>query len=492
MKPLRILALAIVVAFGLASVAQAQDDVAEKTLRDRVETTDGKDKAAANAELGKYLEGQSRWSEAASAWRQARRLRGDVSDLEGESRALLAFAEDVIAQGETGTAAAAAFEDARTALARARTAGSKSVDVALGLARCAEFGGDAPTRLAELKTATAAAPDDIRATRAFAAALATAGDPAESLRLCAELSDAHPNDAEIAIALSAAATRAGDEAKQRVAGIRAVTAAPTDVRGWSVLWHIYAPKQRWGELADAYVELAKANPSGPWSARYAGIACSKARRFDEALDWLEKAWARNSKDTVARSEAGKILWYEKNDRPGAVKMYSEALAADAASADAYVGLYNIAARYDAEGDKVAASKVFELLTSARPEDPVARNNYANSLRFAGRYDDSEKEYLAAIAKFPQDAQVRNDYALLLDVESRTDEARKVLTAAHEVDPSNNDSMENLGFLARARGDTADALLWFRLAHAALVGKGENDHKHRINVDDQRWPLPPLK
>jgi hypothetical protein len=52
-------------------------------------------------------------------------------------------------------------------------------------------------------------------------------------------------------------------------------------------------------------------------------------------------------------------------------------------------------------------------------------------------------------------------------------------------------MENLGFLARARGDTADALKWFRMAHANLVAKGENDHKHRINVDDQRWPLPPL-
>jgi Flp pilus assembly protein TadD len=175
-----------------------------------------------------------------------------------------------------------------------------------------------------------------------------------------------------------------------------------------------------------------------------------------------------------------------------VRVYGEALAADPASSDAYTGLFNIAARYDREGEKAAASKVFGMLKDARPKDPLARANYANSLRFSGRYDDSEREYLAAIADFPNEAQLRNDYALLLDVEGRNADSTAVLKAAHEVDPANNDSMENLGFLARARGDTAEALKWFRMAHAALVKKGDSDHKHRINVDDQRWPLPPLK
>src|SRR5262249_27639106 len=147
-------------------------------------------------------------------------------------------------------------------------------------------------------------------------------------------------------------------------------------------------------------------PDGPWSARYAGVACSTARRFDEALEWLEKAWTRNAKDTVARSEAGRILYYQKNDRPGAMRLFLEALAADPPHPHPYAGLYNIAARYDAEGDKVMASKVFGMLKDARPDDPVARANYANSLRFAGRYDESEKAYVAAIAQFPNDAQMR--------------------------------------------------------------------------------------
>jgi Flp pilus assembly protein TadD len=210
------------------------------------------------------------------------------------------------------------------------------------------------------------------------------------------------------------------------------------------------------------------------------------------MTWLEKAWTLNKKDAVARTETAKILYYQKNDRAKALATYREALAADPKNADAYTGIYYMATRYDAEGDKKAASQVFEILAQTRPHDPLAQNNYANSLRFAGRYDDSERQYLASIAAFPTDAQLRNDYALLLDVEGRGDDAWKALLAAHEVDPANNDSMENLAFLARARGDRDEALKWFRMAHDALVTKGEDDHKHRINVDDQRWPLPPLR
>jgi tetratricopeptide (TPR) repeat protein len=489
--------VAAVLALGLAATAAAQDDAssdaAEQRLRDRVEATQGTEKGAAAAELARLLESQTRWSEAASAWRQARKLRGDLADVEGEARAVLGFAEDVTAQGESAAAVSAAFEDAKTALRRARDAGSKSIDVALGLARCAEVAGDDATRIAELTSAYQSSPkDDVRAAHALAAAQAVRGAGADALGACQMLADAHPGDVELALALHDAAERANDETKRREGAVRAVRAAPADVRGWSALWKLYVPKSRWGELADVYVELASAHADGPWGPRYAGIACSQARRYDEALTWLQKAWDRSRKDAVARTEAAKILHYQKLDRPGALAMYREALAADPRNAEAYAGVYAMAVRYDAESDKKAAARIFEILAKERPNDPLAQNNYANSLRFAGRYDDSEREYLAAIAAFPTDAQLRNDYALLLDVEGRGDDARRVLVAAHEVDPANNDSMENLAFLARAKGERDEALKWFRMARAALVARGEDDHKHRINVDDQRWPLAPLR
>ncbi len=487
-------ALAAVLVFHAAVVAQegAAPATDEKSLRALVESSEGKAKGAAAAELAQLLESESRWSEAASEWRQARRLRGTVSDHEGEARALLAFAEDVAAQGESGSSVAAAFEDAQTALRRARQAGSKSVEVALGLGRCAEIAGEPATRIAELTAAVAAAPDDLRLSWALAAALLAEGRTGEAIAIFRRLSDAQPGDADLALALHGAAKAAGDDALQESSAARMIAAAPDDVRGWNALWHTFAPKQRWGELSVAAVGLAKANPGGTWAARYAGMSCSMARRFDDAIEWLDKAWDRKKTDSLARSEAARILMNEKKDRDRAVAYYTEALAADPASAKAYDGLFFIAKRSTDEGNPKASVGLFEILARARPKDAQAQNNYANSLRFAGRYDESERAYLATIALFPSEGQLRNDYALLLDVLGRNDEATKVLAEAHELDPANNDSMENLGFLARAKGDRDLALLWFRKAHATLVARGENDHKHRINVDDQRWPLPPLR
>jgi tetratricopeptide (TPR) repeat protein len=473
----------------LAASAFAQDDP-ERALRGRIEAAAGDAaKGAAAAELAKFLESQSRWSEAASEWRQARRARGELADLEGEARTLLAFAEDVVVSGGTGAEISAAFEDARTALKRAREAGAKSPGVAVGLARCAEISGDTATQIEELKTAADAAGDDVRPARALAAAYAAAGRGDEASALLTRLSDARPKDVSLALALYDAA--GADEAKKLVAATRAIEAAPEDVRGWSALWRIYSPKQRWAELADAATARAKATPDAVAPAHYAGVACARARRFDEALSWLEKAWTAKDGQPNSRCEAARILMTEKNDRKGAIKLLTEAFALDPTNQQAADLTFFLAKRIHDEGDPKSASPLFEMIAKSRPRDPLAQNNYANSLRFAGRYDECERTYLRYIEAFPNDAQLRNDYALLLDVEGRVEETTVVLRAAHEADPSNNDSMENLGFHARLRGDREEALKWFRLAHANLLAKGENDHKHRINVDDQRWPLPDL-
>jgi Flp pilus assembly protein TadD len=228
-------------------------------------------------------------------------------------------------------------------------------------------------------------------------------------------------------------------------------------------------------------------------AHYAGVACARARRFDEALTWLEKAWTVNKDkgDPDARCEAARILVTEKNDRERAVKLLTEAFALAPMNEQANNLMFFLAKRFADEGLVKRASELFEVIAKARPNDQLAQNNFANSLRFAGRNDDCEKTYLALIERFPNDAQLRNDYALLLDCLGRNDDARKVLLAAHDVDPMNNDSMENLAFLARAKGDREESLKWFHAAYVVAVAKNELTARHRITLDDQRWPLPPL-
>ena len=488
-RPILLLAGLAVLLLGV-SVARSQEDAAdEKALHDRVEATQGRDRGAANAELARFLEKQSRWSEASSTWRQARKLRGDLADAEGEARTLLAFAEEVLASGEGATAVTAVFEDARVALRRARDAGSRSVEVAMGLARCAETAGDMETVLAELTGAAAAAPLDLRPARALVAAYTVAGRATEALSLCAKLSDAHPDDAELGLALAETVKAAGDDDLAVRGATRAIRARTEMPRAWLALWTVYSRKQRWGELADAALAIARDHPQSACAAHYTGLAMKDARRFDEALVWLEKAWTLQSNDHPARAAAARILFSEKHDRDASIRLCSQVIAADPANQDAYEVLYFLGVLFTKEGRPAASVPLFETIARARRQDLQAQANLANAYRFAGRYQDSESAYLASIEAFPNDAQLRNDYALLLDARGRTAEACKVFAAAHEVDPANNDSMENLGFLARARGDREEALRWFRMALDALLAKGGDGGKHRINVDDQRWPLP---
>jgi len=480
-------------AFEFAAPALPQDAAPDEAdLARRFESAAESERAGIAVQLARKMESEARWSEAATWWRHARKLRGSVSDLEGEARALIAFAEEVAAQGEGASYVAAAFEDAKTALRRAREAGSKSVAVPIGLARCAELSGDADAQIAELKAACDAFPADTAAHAAYGAALAASGRAAEAVAVVRRLSDEHPEDAGLALQLAAVAKQAGEEQLELTAATRAVTAAIEDARGWIALWKVFSPKQRWGELADAVLAIAKANPKSSTASHYAGMACATARRFDEALVLLEKAWTAVPNDSPAKLEAARILFAEKHDRDGAVRLYSEVLAREPSSVQASNGLFFVAKRYTDEGKPALSVPLFETVARARPGDPAAQGNLANAYRFAGRYADSEQAYLAAIAALPTDAQLRNDYALLLDVMGRDADAVRVLHEAHDVDPTNNDSMENLGFLARARGERDEALKWFRAASTAAVTRGDLTVRHRITVDDERWPLPPLR
>src|SRR6185369_5804627 len=116
-----------------------------------------------------------------------------------------------------------------------------------------------------------------------------------------------PEDVELALALAASAKAAGDETSQHAAAARAVAAGPDDARTWLALWNAYAPKQRFGELADEVTALAAKSPKNVYAAHYAGMACANARRFDDALAWLEKAWTIQGNDNAARTEAARIL-----------------------------------------------------------------------------------------------------------------------------------------------------------------------------------------
>lgn len=482
-----------------AAVAPADgvdDAAAERELRAALDAA-GEDVAARSAaaqRLAVWLEERGRWLDASGLRRLVRVADPTAENAAAEARTVLAFAEQVLAGGGAGAGIRAAFEDARIALQRARDLGADDPEVALGLARCAAAQGDPEAEVAELAAASARWPDDGRVRRAYGFALLNSGRFEDAVPVFEVLTAAAPDDALLARALAYVARGAGREELAVTAAQRAIDMAPDLPEAWQSLWSVYAPEKRYGELASAILTRAEAHPESASGAHYAGFALASARRVDEALAWLEKAWTRNPENHAARLEAARLLITAKQQEAGAAALCEAVLAAAPGNQAALDLLSFLAVKLGNEGRYQEAAPLFRAVAEARPADAQNWANLGLTLRWAGEFEAADAAYLEAEECAPGDAQIRNDHGLLLLVMRRDEDAHAVFLAAHEADPLANDCVENLGFMARERGDLAEALRWFQIAWESAIRRGDATvaTRQRRNADDARFALSPLR
>jgi len=476
-----------------AEVSVADEEADERRLRLALVAAADAWEAPA-AELATWLEARRRYMEAASLRRRLRAADPSADNCVSEARAVLAFAEQVLAAGGGGGGIRAAFEDARIALQRARDAGADDLETALGLARCGAAQGDADREIVELAAAAERWPEDPRARRALGFAYQNAGRFDEAIPLLKRLSDAAPDELILARALSYSARMADDEETAVAAALRAIGCAPDAADAWQSLWAVYAPAKRYGELANAILAQSEAHPESAAAAHYAGFALSSARRPDEALTWLKRAWERNDANHEARLQAARVLITEKQDETGAAALYAQVLELEPGHRGALDGMGFLAVKLGNEQRHEEALPYFRAVAEGYADDGRSWANLGLALRWAGRYEEAVVAYEKAVETSPGDAQLRNDFGLLLLVMKRDERATQVFEATHEVDPLANDCLENLGFMARERGDLASARKWFKLAWQAALRRGDANlvQRHRRNVDDVRFPLPPLR
>jgi tetratricopeptide (TPR) repeat protein len=466
-------------------------DEAISALEARARAADGDARADAYAALATALESAGRPAEAANAWRAAGKSKPSSAAAAGEARALLAFAEEILTAGDAGSSVRAAFEDARRALERAKTSGADDAATALGLARCAAAEGRADEEIALLRDAAARYAADPAPRRALAFAYFNAGRHADAIPVFRELAEKDPTDLRLLLCLAASGRATKDEALALGSAERAIRAQPADRRGWEALWSVYGPEKRWGELYERLAAHSAAEPANAFAAHYAGYAALSAQRTDDALRFLETAWSLDPRDLDAKLDAARLLLTAKHDRDRASKLVGEVLAAAPGSAKAHDLLSFVALRRSDDGDHAGAVRELETLAAARPDDPLVFANLGLERRWAGLYREADGAYARALELAPHDAIVHNDHGLLLLVLGRADDARARFLAGHEADPRANDVMENLGWLARERGDAAEAASWYGKAYRAALARGEDGARHRRHLDDVAFPLPPV-
>ncbi len=447
--------------------------------------------AAPAADLAAWLEARSRFMEASSLRRRVRGADPTTENCVLEARAVLGFAELVLASGGGGGGIKAAFEDARIALRRARESGADTIETALGLARSAAAQGNPQQEIVELEEALARWPDAAKVRRGLAFAYQNAERFDAATPLLRAVSDAAPDDLLLARALAYSARMAGDEKTAIAAAYRAIDAAPEAAQAWQTLWAIYAPEKRYGELANAILSRTERFPESAVAAHYAGFALSSARRTDEALTWLKRAWELSEGNHEARREAARLLITVKRDDAAAGQMYRRILELSPGHRGALDGLGFLAVKLGNEQRHDEALPYFRAVAEGLADDGRSWANLGLALRWAGRYDDAVVAYEKAVETSPDDAQLQNDFGLLLLVMKRDEDATRIFKATHEADPLANDCLENLGFMARERGDLAAATRWFKLAWDAAIQRGDATliQRHRRNLDDVRFPLP---
>jgi tetratricopeptide (TPR) repeat protein len=477
---------------ALAGSARAQDAPAGEDpvtpLRQAAESVQGEARGAAYAKLATALEGLGRWAEAAEAWRTSYAAGKSPEALAGAGRALLAFAEEVLAAGEPGSAVRGAFADAQAALQQARDLGVKDVAVRIGLARCLAADGRTEEQIAELRSAATEAPDDPAPRRALAFALYHAGRPADAVPVFRALSDAAPDDLALSLTLAACARQAADEPLALEMADRALAHHPRDRRSWEAVWSVYSAGRRWGELAARLATIAAKDETNPLGSHYAGFAFASAQDWDQALRFLDRAWDLDRRNFAARLESARILLQQKKDRDAASSRAREVLAADPQDRRAADLLSFVAQRRSEDGDHAGAVRELEVLTAHRPDDVVALSNLAVEFKFSGRYADSETVYRKALAASPRDPQVLNDLGLAYLGAGRAADARRTFLEGVDAAPGSLDNLENLGWLSRHEGRLDESVGWYRRALAAARERGGDVPRFTRTLDDLLFPL----
>ncbi|APV49727.1 hypothetical protein BWI17_08550 [Betaproteobacteria bacterium GR16-43] len=129
----------------------------------------------------------------------------------------------------------------------------------------------------------------------------------------------------------------------------------------------------------------------------------------------------------------------RGDLAGARKSYQAALAVDANSVDALLGLATVNAR---SGERAAAARDYRKVLAIDASNPDALAGLAAIADYS-RPDALEPTLKADIARYPQSAALQMTLGTLYASQSRWGEAQAAFFEAHRLDPANADVLYNL-------------------------------------------------
>lgn len=261
-----------------------------------------------------------------------------------------------------------------------------------------------------------------------------------------------------------AAQRQFDEA---AASFReAVRAQPDSAYSWQAFSLLSKRVEYRGELLAAAREAVRLDPTNPWAWFALGQAYGSFSDHAESAEAFRRFLALSPESSPGHNNLGWAM-FNLGDLDAAESCFRQAIMLEPDHKNARYPLANLAFVIRSRGDVEASDGLLaqyradearwrRQAVESRPEDAVAHDSYACSLRKVGQIKAAWKELLSGLRRFPSSTDHWETLAIWAAGRGRFELSISAAKRVLELDPENARAMEHLVTAQALFGKVADA------------------------------------
>ncbi len=204
-------------------------------------------------------------------------------------------------------------------------------------------------------------------------------------------------------------------------------------------------------------DLLQSHPNHPDLLHLCGMGAFYQQDYRSASALLTKATALSPKNEIFLNDLG-LVWMAAQRYAQALICFQKALTIAPHAANIH---YNMGLAFKKAGQTKAAADKFSSALQCHPTYSKAHFSMGNLLAENRNFEGAEIHFRAAISADPSYLGAYNHLSNCLGALGRIDEARDCLLKAHTIDPTNADTLCNLGNLERQAHRFEKAVEYYR-------------------------------
>ena len=220
-------------------------------------------------------------------------------------------------------------------------------------------------------------------------------------------------------------------------------------------------------------EILHNDPDQPVALHLLGAIAYKQGRYEEAIELIREALARNRRVPQFHNTFGAVL-RAMGKFEEAIVAYEQAVSLDAEYTQAYHNMGNVLLL---QGRYAAAIEKYERVISLEPQCAEAYNSIAIALQYQGRYDAAVEKCNQALSLKPDCPEAHNTMASILTKTGHCVEAIETYRCALRLKPDYAEAHCNLGMTLLLTGRFEEG--WNEYGWRLRTEKAAYPHRHCV-------------